>query len=335
MVWHKANSCIIMMSRLLYIKEIKRKEGEFQFFMHQFVEAGIRKGITPLPEFAGNNILVRLVRKFSPILLRCPKTTKSIIIACNGGSLFHLSRPYLRYNIIPFLWDVWPENREILFNDIRRLGVKVAFVTSRQNKELIEKETGIECYYIPEGIDITDYSKGTSLVERVGDVYELGRQHPLYHKTVSSLIEKGVISRYHGNEYDNDGHLVSLAFKTADELLQKINKIKVVVCFPQCDTHPQRVGNIETLTQRYWECMLSGNLIIGRAPQELIDLIGYDPVVNIDWNAPEIQLVSILNNIANYQELVDKNYETALKHASWDDRIEKVLQVLENYNIKL
>ena len=65
-------------------------------------------------------------------------------------------------------------------DDIKKLKVKLAFVTSKQNKELIEKETGIECHYIPEGIDIADYSKGEYLVDRVGEVYDLGRQHPLY-----------------------------------------------------------------------------------------------------------------------------------------------------------
>ena len=37
----------------------------------------------------------------------------------------------------------------------------------------------------------------------------------------------------------------------------------MMVCFPQCDTNPMKAGNLETLTQRYWEAMLSGwSLII-------------------------------------------------------------------------
>ena len=128
---------------------------------------------------------------------------------------------------------------------------------------------------------------------------------------------------------------MKLAFSTAEDLLLNINKIKIAICFTQCDTHPQRVGNIETLTQRYWECMLSGNLIVGRAPQELIDLIGYDPVVNVDWSNPEAQLSYILKNIGDYQPLVDKNYAAALKHASWDNRIEQIVNILATYGITL
>ena len=45
---------------------------------------------------------------------------------------------------------------------------------------------------------------------------------------------------------------------------------------------PELAGDIETLTQRYWECMLSRIVMLGHAPQELIDLIGYNPVIEID-----------------------------------------------------
>lgn len=319
----------------IYIKDKKRKIGEFQFFMHQFVEAAIRNGIKPLPEFASQNIFIRLFRKLSPILRLFPKKKRCVIIPSDGSRLYYNCRPYYRYNIIPFLWDIWLVNREILLKDIKKLRIKVAFVTSKQNKELIERETGIRCYYIPEGIDIADYKKGAALINRKGDLYELGRQHPLYHKIVVSLINIGLIENYYGHQYDEHGRLVNLAFASAEELLSNINKIKIVVCFPQCDTHPERAGEIETLTQRYWECMLSGCLIIGRAPMELIDLIGYNPVIEVDWDAPEEQLKSVLDHIEQYQELVDKNYKTALYYASWDNRIELLKNILAEDNITI
>lgn len=312
----------------IYIKDKKRKLGEFQFFMHQFVEAGIKRGFSPLPEFSSSNFFVRIIRRLSSIMSIFPKNNKTIIIPSDGSRLYHFSRPYFRYNIVPFLWDVWPGNKEKLYNDLKELKVKLAFVTSKQNKELIENEVGIECYYIPEGIDIADYNKGRALVNRNCEVYELGRQHPSYHKVIVSLINERTITQYYGNEYDEKGKMLKLAFPTANDLLENINNIKVVICFPQCDTHPQRVGNIETLTQRYWECMLSGNLMVGRAPQELIDIIGYDPVVNVDWCNPKEQLKSILKNIGKYQELVDTNYDVAMKYASWDDRIEQIKKIL-------
>ena len=62
--------------------------------------------------------------------------------------------------------------------------------------------------------------------------------------------------------------------------------------------------------------------------QELIDFIGYNPVIDIDWSAPENQILSILSNIAQYQKWVDKNYETARNLASWDLRIQQIKTIL-------
>jgi len=94
-----------------------------------------------------------------------------------------------------------------------------------------------------------------------------------------------------------------------------------MICFPQCDTNPFRGGNVETLTQRYWEAMLSGCLMVGRAPKELIDLVGYNPIIDVDWEDPENQLLDILNNVTSYQDLVDKNYSTAISRGPWDSRM--------------
>ena len=79
-----------------------------------------------------------------------------------------------------------------------------------------------------------------------------------------------------------------------------MSKSKIMVCFPQCDTNPGRAGNIETLTIRYWEAMLSGCVIIGRAPNELINLIGYNPVIEVDWERAQEQLEEILFCIENF-----------------------------------
>ena len=121
---------------MIYIKNKKRKLGEFQFFIHQFVEAGIKKGFKPLSEFESNNFFIRLARKLSPLLKYFHKNKKNVIIACGGGSLYYSSRPYFRYNIIPFLWDVWPENRDILFDDIKKLKVKLPILIIDWLKQL-------------------------------------------------------------------------------------------------------------------------------------------------------------------------------------------------------
>ena len=66
------------------------------------------------------------------------------------------------------------------------------------------------------------------------------------------------------------------------KLIDTISCSRICVSLPRCDVDPSFMGGMETLTQRFWEGMLSRCVLIGCAPQELIDFIGYNPVINID-----------------------------------------------------
>ena len=126
------------------------------------------------------------------------------------------------------------------------------------------------------------------------------------------MFSDGLFKEYLTSNINDNGTLDDKHVNYSNEqLYQLMADTKVMVCFPQCDTNPLRGEHIETLTQRYWEAMLSRCLMVGRAPQELIRLIGYNPVIEVDWDNAREQLSYILDHIDNYQELVDKNFEYA------------------------
>lgn len=358
----------------VYIKNRKRKKGQFQFYMHQFVEAAIRRDIVckndivfdiafkakatsasisrlrssvfkrrrATTESAKTNVTIPVdggntLRKFAMLLypwLNKKNKRKAIIITSTGATFFRNAFPFFfRYEVIPVLWDVWPSTWIKLYHDLRLFNCKTVFVTAKYMADKISRDLGIQAHWITEGIDLKDYNKGQDLVERPIEVYELGRQKKEYHAILDELHRLGIIKQYYRNTYAEDGALRQLAFPTADALLENLPKTKVLISFPLNDTHPQKAGSLETLTQRYWEAMLSRCLIVGRAPKELIDFIGYDPVVNIDWEKPAEQMKEILSDISSYQSLVDKNYAIALEKASWDNRIDEIIKILsaENY----
>ena len=87
---------------------------------------------------------------------------------------------------------------------------------------------------------------------------------------------------------------------------------KVTIALPRSMTQPEIAGDIETLTQRYWECMFSRMVMVGHAPQELVDFIGYNPVVELrDDISAEDLIADVLEHIDDYQPLVDRNRATA------------------------
>ena len=326
-----------MMTReVIYINDIRKKPGDFLFYMHQFVDAGKKFGFIALKSYPSPKHLFRKVMPLILFLINFFHLTilrrKILITTSRGDNILEASFPYyLSYQIIPMLWDTWPKEQEKLFKDLRNLRCPLVLVSSSQMAIQIEKETNIKTLWVPEGIAPDGFLKGLNLSQRTIDIYELGRQHSHYHKIIEHAITEGVVRTWRGNTYNEDGTLVKLAFDTEEELKQALSSSKVVICFPKIDTDPIASGNIETLTQRYWEVMLSRGLIVGRAPKELINYIGYNPVVEIDWNNPEKQLSDIIAQISCYQQLVDKNYDTALKMASWDSRIERINSFIVEY----
>lgn len=153
------------------------------------------------------------------------------------------------------------------------------------------------------------------------DVLELGRKNSFYHDQIVKM--EGVKFLYNKNN--------QYVFPSFSDLVLGLSNSKIVICFPRCDTHQNMTGQIETLTQRYWECMLSRCLIVGRAPFELINLIGYNPVIEVEWGNEEEQLLKILNNIGIYQDMVDRNYSVALEFSPWACRVNDMIQNLSSF----
>ena len=220
------------------------------------------------------------------------------------------------------LWDCWPDKWEIMIKDFKLFDINTVFVTSSQVVKRINAETNVHAVWIPEGINASLYNKGKELKDRTIDVMDMGRRMLEYEEVITKLQKEGVIQHVITSKIDNDGNLDDKhVVYTNEELHQMMSDSKIMICFPRCDTNPQTAGNIETLTQRYWEAMLSRCVIIGRAPKELIKLIGYNPVIEVDWKNPNKQIVHILSHITSYQEFVDKNYLKAFKYADWCKRI--------------
>lgn len=72
-------------------------------------------------------------------------------------------------------------------------------------------------------------------------------------------------------------------------------------------------------------------VMVGHAPQELIDFIGYNPVIELTDKIPAEELIAnVIEHIEDYQFLVDKNRETAERLGSWNMRMKWLMGELTN-----
>lgn len=248
---------------------------------------------------------------------------KNKLLVLGSGRVESVSWPkLLSHEIVPFLWDVWPDKIAPLIRFIRRNKIRTLFCTSSQIVEILKSRlSGVEIHWIPEGIKVEAYPKGEVLKNRPVDILSYGRQMiPVTDKLRDlALSEKlNVLFR------EGDAHL----FSTFDDLVNGLQSSKITICYPQSVTHPERAQNIETLTQRYWEAMLTGSLLVGQVPKELVEVCGYNPVIELGDN-PASVIRDVLTHIEDYQELADKNRARAEEMAGWDKRMIEILEILK------
>ncbi len=286
----------------------------FQHFKRWFAEACVNAGMDMVSDIPLPWNLRLIIGKLG-LCFHLGSSPKNKLIVCSSGKPNYFSWPWCYfYEIVPVVWDCWPECEATLLKFVKRNKIKTIFCTASQTALLVRSTyPDVDAVWLPEGVKISEYPKGGNLVSRTIDILELGRNMPYVH----SAILNYKFSRSIMHLYQSEG----LVFADNESMVRGMQDTKISICYPQSMTHPERAGNIETMTQRYWEFMLTGTVIAGHAPQELVDLCGYNPVVELGVN-PAAQLEKILCNIDSYQSLVDKNREIAERIGSWDSRMD-------------
>ena len=99
---------------------------------------------------------------------------------------------------------------------------------------------------------------------------------------------------------------------TREDLINSLGRAKIVINFPRSFTEPEL--DVEMATMRYFQSMASKALVLGHCPPLLKEVFGYDPIISVDHSNPCEQVIDLLNHYSNYQELIEKNYQTLTSH---------------------
>ncbi len=292
-------------------------------FKHKPYEAWVRLGGQVAPAHYPPRCLHGLAFRYE-----IPRALKKLSLSLKDSVRLRFVQPwtikfdtfpdYALYEVIPFFWDVWPENFEKTFAWLKKHEVKTAIFTSSQVAEMVKTKFPVmNVLSVTEGIDIETYSEGKRLKDREIDFLEYGRE-------IDHVVKYSVADKINYVKGKSNGKPIF----SQQELVENLANSKVVAAYTKKWTNPEQAGDIDTLTQRYWECMLSGCVMIGHAPKELVDLIGYNPVIEIDMDTPDEQLMNIMANITDYQELADKNRTSAIKYGEWKYSMQRVMNFL-------
>jgi glycosyltransferase involved in cell wall biosynthesis len=234
-------------------------------------------------------------------------------------------RPYglfTNHNRSIFLFDAWPDDHQKIADFANQYKIDYLFVTASQAAQQIKPLLiKTQLYWIPEGINPTLYKQDIRLTDKTIDVLALGRKYDKYHLSiVESLTSKGINYKYEKKK----GEII---FPTRDGFINGLADSKISICVPSSITHFERSGDIETMTIRYLQSMVSKCIVLGHAPAEMIDLFGYNPVVEIDYANPVKQITDMLENYESYIPLIEKNYNTVVTEHTWQNRWDEIKKI--------
>lgn len=216
-----------------------------------------------------------------------------------------------------YLFDPWPKHHREIVRFVNDFSVDYIFVPSSQATINLNNILGKKnVFWIPEGINPENYNY-LPFVQKDIDVLAMGRKYQKYHDVIVSPLSKANINyRYSTIE--------KMVFPDYSSLIEGLARTKISICFPANITHPERTGGIGTITNRYLQSIVSKCLIVGIAPKEMIDVFGYNPIIEVNFDDPVGQIIDILANFENYEELIDKNYKMVVNNHTWKNRWEAI-----------
>lgn len=225
---------------------------------------------------------------------------------------------------IPYCWDVWGPELDAWTRRLSEPRVVAAITSSSiACEQLRTRLPKMPIEYVPEAVDTTRFPVPPPLRSRSIDVLELGRRNTRWHVSVESMLrETAAVHMYERST----GEII---FPTDADLDAGLLDSRISICFTRRDTHPEVSGSVDALTQRYLESIAAGCILLGRAPEDLIGLFGYDPVIPVDWTDPQGQLCEILASLEDHQSAVVANRLRLLDVASWRVRGPQLVQVLD------
>lgn len=261
----------------------------------------------------------RIAKKLLGHRPRAETTSDAVLIPLMGPQMYWIPEffPAQRREIYLFCWDVWPSNTPKWREIFEYLKPRKVFMTT-SDAVRAWKSPAVLTQWMAEATDVSDFDSTTPLTERGIDVLELGRKWTWLHDAITGPLQ----DREARHLYQPDE--TTIIFPTVEGFVQGMQNSKCAICVPGSITHPAKYGQFVALTHRYLETMAAGAVPVGVCPPDLQELVGYNPVVNIDLARPLTAFESILVNPGAFSELKERNRIAVERCGDWRVRIEEL-----------
>jgi len=273
--------------------------------------------------------LPRLKYRTFPFDLPSLYSNKILFASLSGIEYIKIFQHYIFRSKIKavYQFDSWTHDNGINENAFRSFRINIAFISIKKSAEYFNSLNipNFQAYWMPEAITSERYQACDYKARNI-DLLQYGRRWEWLHEKLMPFCQHIKINYQFPKESGN----LKRQFKDRDELVDALSKTKLAICVPKTVTHP-KTYNLPTVTTRYFECMSSKCLILGHAPEDLINLFGYNPVVEIDYSAPLDQLKYLIDHYTDFVPLIERNYKTTKEKHQWKNRINDISNIICNH----
>lgn len=286
-----------------------------QMFADAFVAAGVRDRRT----WRGGRFWSPLLRDRSRPGRR--GSTNNVTVAPMMGPRRSFLLPHLWIDrLYLYIYDVWEINEEEWRGFVRLTGPIGITANGTAPAEFFRQSfPNIPVAVALEAVDPSWVRLKPELsASRPIDVLQVGRIHRRFHDTITTDKRRASFAYL----YPNDG---ARLFATKGAYQKALANTKIAICVPRSSSHPEQAGRYPVMTQRYWEAMAAGALLLGESIPDLTQAAGYDPVIAIDQEAAMDQVLDLLGNFSSWRELRAENLRTVERIGSYDRLVSEIV----------
>jgi hypothetical protein len=261
----------------------------------------------------------RIGRKLLRRRARATATPEAVLLPLVGPAtdwipVFSAPQPRELYL---FCWDVWPSNAPRWREIFEHLKPRKVFMTTSDAVRAWQSPA-FHVEWMPDATDVSAFDPSKPLEDRSIDVLELGRKWNWLHTAITGpLKDRGARHLYQADE-------TTVIFDNTKCFIEGMQDSKSVVCVPGSVTHPEKFGPAAVLTPRYLETMAAGAIPVGVCPPDLEEVMGYNPVIEIDRGRPLLAFENILDDPSAFSEVKERNRMVLEQKADWRVRIEEL-----------
>ncbi len=157
---------------------------------------------------------------------------------------------------------------------------------------------------------------------------QMGRRNEDLHQKILSYMEK------HDIEDNRDNYVYAKVkgesiYPNIDELAREISRTKYFVCVPKYYENFKRTGNVNETICRFYEGMACKTMLLGMKSETFDELFPYKAMISFnDGEDFDEQIEYYEKHPEEYKKIVNRNYEYILDHHSWKNRIEQILEII-------